>query len=312
MNDAKPVIVIAGPTGSGKSALAMDLANHYNGCIINADSMQLYADLAIITAHPCLEDLQKAPHKLYGILKGNERFSVARWRVMALEELNRAFRHHLQPIVVGGTGLYIHALLRGIASVPSIPESIQRKIHEELESNGSEFLYELLKREDPLMASTLHPHDRQRISRALCVIRATGKSLKTWYEQDRDQQSNLTFIKLLILPNREQLYSLADQRFDRMIENGALEEVQDLIDKGYPKSSPIFKALGVLELAGYLQNQSSLHEAVSRAKIATRQYIKRQYTWFRRQYEADFILPHSYSEMHRATIINFMNQNRHL
>jgi tRNA dimethylallyltransferase len=256
--------------------------------------------------------MQRAPHKLYGVLKGHERFSVARWQDMAIDELDWAFHHQLQPIVVGGTGLYLKALLEGISHVPPIPESIAQEVSQEFESKAPESLYEALKNEDPLMAKRLHSHDRKRIVRALSVMRATGKSLRTWQEQDRDHQPNHTFIKLLILPDREQLYSLADQRFDRMIENGVIQEIQAVIKKGYPDDSPIFKALGFTELVDYLQNKSNLHDAITRAKITTRQYIKRQYTWFRRQYEADFILPHPYEEKHRSDIINFMNQNRHL
>jgi tRNA dimethylallyltransferase len=311
MKKADSVIVIAGPTACGKSTLAMDLAEKYKGCIINADSLQVYKDLTILTARPSSEDLSTAPHKLYGIIDSEERFSVARWRDMALHEIDCAIKNDMQPIIVGGTGLYLQALMHGISAVPTIPQEIFQQILDDLEQKGLDYLYDSLSKEDPVMAHKLHPNNSQRIIRALSVIRATGKSLSTWHQQDKDSGIDITFLKLLILPDREELNHLADARFDLMMAKGAVQEVQKLMEKGYPRNSPIFKALGVAQLMAHLENTITLDEAIGLTKIATRQYIKRQFTWFRHQFEADVTLSFPYSHQHLSSIQEFLNKDQH-
>jgi tRNA dimethylallyltransferase len=306
MKKTDSIIIIAGPTACGKSALAMDLVKQLNGCIINADSLQIYDDLPILTARPSPDDLKQAPHKLYGFLKGTERFSVARWREMALDAIDWSRKNNLQPIIVGGTGLYLMALMQGISAVPTIPP----EIFHELENLELDDLYITLLLEDPDMALKLHPNDRQRITRALSVMRATGKSLSAWQAQDSDGTTEHAYTKILILPEREELNLIAEHRFDHMMAAGALQEVKDLLAKGYPSSAPIFKAVGASQLVAHLEGKHSLDEAITLAKIATRQYIKRQYTWFRWQFESDVTLSFPYSHPHLSSIQEFINRDQ--
>jgi len=300
MNE-KRVTIIAGPTGCGKSAMAADIAAE-KGVVINADSMQLYQDLTILTARPDPNLLEKAPHKLYGILKGDAVCSVAQWRNLAIKEICETLEQNLHPIVVGGTGLYLQALTQGLSTIPPI----QAQVREELARKQSDDLYTMLQQEDPLMAERLHPNDQYRIIRALEVMRSTGHSLKYWQTQGRDRKDEFKFTKLLILPDREELYTIANKRFDQMIADGAVAEVEALLSKNYPSSSPIFKAIGVQELSAYLKRKISLDEAVAQAKTSTRQYIKRQYTWFRWQFEADFSLSRPYQIQDLEQIQEFL------
>jgi tRNA dimethylallyltransferase len=274
----KSVLLIAGPTASGKSALALQLARARGGVIINADALQVYRELRILSARPTDAELMEAPHSLYGHVSGLAPYSVAAWLVDATREINKAWAGGLLPIVVGGTGLYFMALEQGLAEVPPIAAGIREKwrafegdIHVELQ------------RRDPLAAVKLKPNDRQRIARALEVIEGTGKSLSYW-QQQAEQQAFLSGVgveRLMVEVPREELYARADTRFDRMMAAGALKEVKTLTN--LDSSLPMMRAIGVPELTRHLRKEIGLEEAVALAKIATRQFIKRQLTWGRGQ-----------------------------
>jgi tRNA dimethylallyltransferase len=280
MNQAKTksALLIAGPTASGKSALALQLARERGGVIINADALQVYRELRILTARPSDAELMEAPHSLYGHVSGTAAYSVAAWLADAKAEIAKAWAEGLLPIVTGGTGLYFMALEQGLAEVPVIDPAIREKwrsfegdIHVELQ------------RRDPLAAVKLKPNDRQRIARALEVIEGTGKPLTHWQGEAQSQAflHDVVVERLMVEVPREALYARADARFDRMIAAGALKEVKLLL--GLDSSLPVMRAIGVPELTRHLRKEIGLEEAVALAKIATRQYIKRQLTWGRGQ-----------------------------
>jgi tRNA dimethylallyltransferase len=303
----KKVVIIAGPTCSGKSALAADLALASNGTILNADSMQIYKDLCVLTARP--DPLEETiPHRLYGTLKGDDLCSVARWRSFILEEIEHTLKNHSLPIVVGGTGLYLQTLLKGMPSIPEIPSDIRHHIQQDLDRFGVLKLYETLEKEDPLAAQSLHPQDQQRIARALEVIRSTGKSISTWQLESNPQGELYHYIKILILPEKAELCLKAEERFDRMIKIGAIKEVEQLIHQHYPSRSPLLKALGVPEITKYLEGKISLEDAILQAKKATRRYIKRQYTWFRGQFTPDFTLTEIYKTPDLNKVADFIGK----
>jgi tRNA dimethylallyltransferase len=274
----KSALLIAGPTASGKSALALKLARERGGVIINADALQVYRELRILSARPTDAEMMQAPHSLYGHVSGLELYSVAAWLADAKAQITRVWDQGLLPIVTGGTGLYFMALEQGLAEVPPIDPVIREKwrgftgdIHVELQ------------RRDPLAAAKLKPNDRQRIARALEVVEGTGKSLTHWQGQAQDLAffQDVTVERLMVEVPRETLYARADARFDRMIAAGALKEVKALT--GLDSSLPMMRAIGVTELGRHLAKEYSLEEAVALAKIATRQFIKRQLTWGRGQ-----------------------------
>ena len=280
MNQAKTksALLIAGPTASGKSALALRLARERGGVIINADALQVYRELRILSARPTDAELMQAPHSLYGHVSGLEPYSVAAWLADAGREITKAWAHGLLPIVTGGTGLYFTALEQGLAEVPVIAPEIREKwrgfagdIHAELQ------------RLDPVAASRLKANDRQRIGRALEVIEGTGKSLLHWQGQAQQQAflSGVDVERLMVEVPREELYARADARFDQMIAAGALREVKPLTN--LDSSLPMMRAIGMPELIRHLRGEIALEEAVTLAKIATRQFIKRQLTWGRGQ-----------------------------
>jgi tRNA dimethylallyltransferase len=280
-SDQKVAVLIAGPTASGKSALALKIAAERNGVIINADSMQVYRELRIITARPSAEDEGAAPHRLYGCVSGVQDYSTGQWMRDAKVEIDACWTNGMTPIIVGGTGLYFMALTDGIAEIPAIPSEIKAYWRE---AEGD--LHARLVKRDAAMAAKLAPADRQRIIRALEVHDATGKSLLWWQEQGRTQGAfgGAEVERKFVDVPREELYARAERRFDLMLEQGALEEVRTLpvID---PKK-PIMKAIGVPELMAHLAGVMTLDEAREKAKTATRQYIKRQLTWWRGQMEA--------------------------
>lgn len=290
------VVIIGGATGCGKSALALEIANAFDGVIINGDSLQLYKELRILTARPGDADLKKAPHRLYGILTGDQESSVALWQKRALEEIGNCLEKDLLPIVVGGTGLYLRALMEGLSPVPEISPEIRKHLRQRTELEGIAPLYEELRRVDPQVADLLKPKDSARILRALEVFKSTGKSLNEWKKAEKKTPLDARFISFALLPDRTELYAFAEKRFEEMLQIGAVEEVKSLLALGYAPSSSLMKALGVREIQAYLEGKISFENMLVLGKTATRQYIKRQYTWFSRQLEDKIILPHFYDQ----------------
>ena len=275
---ANSVVLIAGPTASGKSALALQLARARNGVIINADSMQVYRDLRILTARPSVDDERLAPHRLYGHISGGEDYSVGRWLKEATAEINRCWEEGLLPIICGGTGLYFKALEQGLAEVPTISPDVRAKWR----GFDGDIHAELL-RLDPAMADRLQASDRQRIIRALEVFETTGRSLLTWQRATQGSTflNGISVERHFMNVPREELCARAESRFDDMLAKGALDEVRALPD--YAEAQPVMKAIGVPELRSHLRAELSLSEATILVKTATRQYIKRQLTWWRGQ-----------------------------
>jgi tRNA dimethylallyltransferase len=278
------VILIAGPTASGKSALALALAEQRGGTIINADSMQVYRDLRIITARPTPAEEIRAPHQLYGHVDAAENFSVGRWCREAAAALAAAESEGRAAILVGGTGLYFSALTRGLAAVPPIPASIRAEVRARLARDGAPALHAELSRRDPAAAARLMPADGTRITRALEVVLATGRPLKEWQEDDAPPILDASrAAKVFLMPERETLLRRIDARFDGMIAAGALEEVRALAARDLAPELPAMKAHGVPWLIRHLKGQMTLTAAAEEAKRDTRQYTKRQATWFRNQ-----------------------------
>jgi tRNA dimethylallyltransferase len=277
-------ILIAGPTASGKSALALELAEKLGGTIINADSMQVYRDLRIITARPNADEERRAPHRLYGHVDAAENYSVGRWASDAADALAAAARQHRPAIVVGGTGLYFSTLARGLAAVPAIPAEIRRRVRERLASDGVASLHAELAARDPATAAHLKTGDRARVARALEVVLATGRSLTEWHETDKPPGIDLArAAKVFLLPDRDALARRIGARFDGMIAAGAVEEVRALAARRLDASLPAMKAHGVPWLIRHLNGEIALADAVEQAKRDTRRYTKRQATWFRNQ-----------------------------
>jgi tRNA dimethylallyltransferase len=279
-----PVILLAGPTASGKSALALALAEKFGGTIINADSMQVYRDLRLITARPSVEEERRMPHALYGHVDAAENYSVGAWRSEAAAELAMAERESRAAIVVGGTGLYFNALTRGLTTMPPIPKQVRDDVRARLKSDGAAALHDELKRLDPHAAARLNRGDRARISRALEVMVATGRSIRDWHEDAKpDGPDTLRAVRIFLSPERDELARRIGARFDAMIEAGAIEEVRALMARNLDPSLPAMKAHGVPWLIRQLRGEITLEQAVEGAKRDTRQYTKRQETWFRNQ-----------------------------
>ncbi|MFY8101835.1 MAG: tRNA (adenosine(37)-N6)-dimethylallyltransferase MiaA [Allorhizobium sp.] len=280
-NDA---ILITGPTASGKSALALTFARRHNGVVINADSMQVYDTLRVLSARPSEPEMEGVPHALYGHVPAGRNYSTGDWlRDMAslLESLRRDSR---LPVIVGGTGLYFKALTGGLSDMPPIPDDLRAEIRLRLEKEGAEGLHTELSGVDPAMASRLNPADGQRIVRALEVFRATGRSIAEFQKQSGPMLVDPDHArKLVVLPQRTVLHERINRRFDRMMEEGAIEEVEALMSLGLKPEMPAMKAIGVAQIADLLAGRLGRDEVIERASAATRQYAKRQMTWFRNQ-----------------------------
>ena len=282
--DVPKIILIAGPTASGKSALALALAERHGGVIVNADSMQVYRDLRIITARPTPEEERRAPHRLYGHVDAAENYSVGRWYGDVAAALTAITQEARPAIITGGTGLYFTALTRGLAAVPPIPAEIRAEVRGRLASEGAVALHADLVARDPVAAERLQPGDRARVTRALEVVLATGRSLFDWHEDNKPACVDLArAAKVFLKPDRDELLRRIDARFDAMIEAGALEEVRALAARKLDRNLPAMKAHGVPWLIRHLDGEIALAEAVAHAKLETRQYTKRQATWFRNQ-----------------------------
>jgi tRNA dimethylallyltransferase len=279
----KPVL-IAGPTASGKSALALALAQRTGGIIINTDSMQVYRDLRILTARPTPEEETRVPHWLYGHVDAAMNFSAGAWVADAAKILAEVGACGQTPIFVGGSGLYFKALTRGLSAVPPIPPEIRDGVRARLERDGVEALHAELAKRDPVSAERLKPRDRTRIARALEVVEATGRSLLDWHREGLPPLLPPdTFDALFLAPEREALYARIDARFATMLESGALDEVAALAARGLDPLLPAMKAHGVPALIRHLKGEIALEEAADIGRADTRHYAKRQFTWFRHQ-----------------------------
>jgi tRNA dimethylallyltransferase len=275
--------LIAGPTASGKSALALRLAQMIGGELVNADSMQLYADLAVLTARPPREEALLAPHHLYGVADAADGWSVGRWLAAARDVLGDIARWRRSAIVVGGTGLYFRALTRGLADIPSVPRAVTEQLTEEYARTGELALRPRLARLDPEAAARIARGDRQRLVRALAVAEATGRPLSAWQADTQPPLAPDAWRAVVLEPPRAALYAACDTRLAAMFGAGAIEEVRALAARGLDPALPAMKAVGVRELIAHLGGRLSEDEALVRAQQETRRFAKRQLTWFRNQ-----------------------------
>lgn len=287
---AAPLALIAGPTASGKSAIAIALARRLagagrRGVIVNADSAQVYADLRVLSARPSEEEMEGIEHRLFGAWDGSEACSAAAWAARAKAEIADIHAAGAVPILVGGTGLYIKVLLEGIAPIPEIDPAIRATIR----ALDEDAAWQLLKVEDPLRAAELDPGDRQRIARALEVKRSTGVTLADWQiAKAGGIAEEVTLHPLVLLPDRTWLYERCDRRFEAMLEDGAIEEVAALVARELDPDLPVMRAIGVPEIAACLAGEIDADAMVAAGQQATRNYAKRQFTWFRRQPPAEW------------------------
>jgi len=278
----KPALVVAGPTCSGKSALALSLAERLGGVVINADSMQVYSELRVLTARPTPADEARAPHALYGVRPAAQASTAAWWRGAALQAMDEAARCGRVPILCGGTGLYLAALVQGLAEIPDPGEAAREEARHLLHILGPASLHARLASADPETAARLRPTDSQRLARAWEVWRGTGRGLASWQQSPGPEAAFPWSVRAIILdPPRDALRAAIAGRFEGMLTQGALEEVRGLIGQGLPSSLPAMRAHGVPELAAYLRGEITLADAAARARMVTGQYTKRQATWFR-------------------------------
>ena len=285
-----PTLLITGPTASGKSRLALAVAEEFRGTVINADSMQVYRDLAVLTARPGAEELARVPHRLFGVLDASELCSAARWLALAEGEIADAAREGRLPVVVGGTGLYLKALLKGLAPVPEIPADVRRATRALQRELGSAKFHAVLAERDPDAAARLNPGDTQRLIRAYEVVAATGRSLLDW-QRAQTRHARPGVAAVLLLPPRDILYAAIDARFEAMVGAGGLDEVRAIMVRSLAPDLPILKAVGLRELARYLRGEITLPAAIGEAQQASRRYAKRQMTWLRTQMPPPAELP---------------------
>jgi tRNA dimethylallyltransferase len=275
-------ILIAGPTASGKSALALALAQALGGVVINADSMQVYGDLRVITARPAVDEEAQAPHRLYGHVDAAENYSVGRWLADVRPVLDEAHVAGRVPIFVGGTGLYFKALTQGLSAVPPIPAEVRAQVRARLATQGPAALHAQLLARDP--SSPIKPGDRTRIARALEVLEATGRPISDWHREGLPPLLEAAqAVKVFLAPERDDLRRRIDRRFDAMLAAGALEEVRALVARNLDPLLPAMKAHGVPWLIRHLAGEITLEAAAEGGKNDTRRYTKRQFTWARHQ-----------------------------
>lgn len=283
----KPVIVIAGPTASGKSDFALRISNDIQGEIVNADSIQLYRDLKILTARPDDDITTKIPHHLYGVLAHDQLGTAAWWIKQATKAIDEIHQRNRIPIVIGGTGLYLRTLMQGISIIPDIDPIIRKEARTRAQHFFGQSFYEHVCQIDSSVIDRINPSDRQRLTRALEVFLQTEKSIHSFHESQPDHEPNYQFVSILLLPSREKLYERINQRFLTMLEQGAMDEVKHLGALGIEPNSSLYKAIGVRELSSFLKGEIDLPQAIELAQRNSRHYAKRQMTWFRHQFKAD-------------------------
>ena len=304
-----PILIVAGPTASGKSALALAIAESCGGAVINADSMQVYRDLRVLTARPGAAAEARAPHRLYGVIDAAEACSAGRWRALALAEIAAARAAGRLPVLVGGTGLYLHALVHGLAPIPPVPAAVRadaRALHAEL---GGPAFHARLAARDPESAARLHAEDAQRLVRAWEVLAATGRTLGDWQRTPASGEVGAVSA-VLLLPPRAALYAAIDARFTAMMDDGAVDEVRALLARNLPAELPAMKAVGVREIAALLAGRATREEAIAAVQQATRHYAKRQITWLRHRMAGLRLLSldAQYSERFLPEIFAFIRQ----
>lgn len=283
MSRTSSITLIAGPTASGKSRRALEMAEATGAAIINADSQQLYADLRILSARPSPEDEARAPHHLYGVVDAADAWSVGRWTRAVLPLLTELEATGRPALIVGGTGLYFSALTKGLADIPAVPSEARDGALALFDIEGEVAFRRILAGLDPAAEAGIEGGDRQRLTRAYAVARATGRSLSDWRTATKPLLAPGSYDRLVIEPERTALYAACDTRVDAMIAAGALDEVRTLMARGLDPALPAMKAVGVRELAAYLAGGTTLADATDAMKQATRNYAKRQLTWFRNQ-----------------------------
>ena len=275
------VYVIAGPTATGKSDLSISLAKRISGAVINSDSMQVYENLEILTARPTLSEMKNINHHLYGFVDGRERYNVERWCNDATEIIKKTSAKNLTPILVGGTGLYINTLINGLVDLPSIPESIKIESEKILQEFGKDFLINQIKNVDPESLNEINHNDTVRLRRIWEVFESTGKKFSEWkLNKNKKFITDYKFKILLFLPDREKNYQVVNSRFIKMMKSGAVEEVKKLLELNLNDSLPVMRAHGVPEIKKYLANESTLEECINKGQQVTRNYVKRQHTWW--------------------------------
>ena len=276
---SRDLIVIFGPTASGKSKIAIDIALNHNASIINLDSMQVYKDLRILTDRPTDADLSKCDHRLYGYLNGDESSTAASWLNDAVNEIKECFSNQKLPILAGGTGMYLNALKFGLADIPDIDEAAKHETQDLFNSHGLRFLFDEIKKSYP--STKIQENDRQRIFRSHSLLKQTGKVLEQWQLNTSPAIDDIDYQILLTTTDRNKLYSKAEERVDRMFEDIVVDEVSDLLSKGYNNNIPIMKAIGVREISSFLNKEIDLEKCKNIIKKNTRNYIKRQLTWIK-------------------------------
>jgi len=275
----KKTLILFGPTSSGKSDISLKISANTNSKIINADSMQVYKNLRVLTSRPSEEDEKKFDHKLYGIIDGDKSFSVASWLDLTKREIKSSWSQNKLPILVGGTGMYIKSLIDGISEIPSIPDSIKLETEEVLKKNGLKYMHDKLIKSNK--NSKIYKNDSQRIIRAFNVLQFTGRSIEEWQKENKKVLKDINFEIYIPHLEREILYKNSDKRFDLMLKQGAIDEVKTLLEQNIDPKYPIMKAIGVREIKQYLTNRLTLEECMNLSKKNTRNYIKRQLTWIR-------------------------------
>jgi tRNA dimethylallyltransferase len=278
-----PIWLIAGPTASGKSAVALELARTAGGEIVNADSMQLYADLRVLTARPAPEDEAAAPHHLFGVADAAEAWSVGRWLAAALPVLDAIAARGRPAIVVGGTGLYFRALTQGLAAIPPVPAEVRARVMADYEAQGEVVFRDRLTQVDPAAEARIAPADRQRLTRALEVFEASGRALTEWQADTTAPLPRETWRGVVLTMPRAELYARVEARLEAMVAGGALAEVAALLARGLDPKLPAMKALGVASFAAQLDGRLKPAQALTEAKAETRRYAKRQIAWFNTQ-----------------------------